>query len=46
MTYESFSYPTSFSRRDQVNPSTPTFGKINMTETITNVVVVWKFNKK
>ena len=29
-----FSYLTSFSRPGHVNPSTPTFGNINLTETI------------
>ena len=36
----------SLSHRGLVNPSTPTFNKTNLTETITNLIVVWKFNQK
>ena len=41
-----FSYLTSLSRRGPVNPSTPTFGNINLTETMTNLIVAWKFSQK
>ena len=37
---------TSLSCRGPVNPSTPTFGYINLTESITNLIAVWKFNQK
>ena len=40
------SYLMSISRRGPVNPSTPTFGNNNLTETITNLIVAWKFNQK
>ena len=43
---KSFSYLTSFSRRGPVNLSTPTFGNINLTEKMVNVIVDWKFNQK
>ena len=39
MSYKSFPYPTSLSRCDPVNPSTPTFGNNNLTETITNLII-------
>ena len=39
-------YLTSLSRRGPVNPSTQTFGNINLTETMTNLIVAWKFNQK
>ena len=38
-------YLTSLSRCDPVNPSTTTFGNINLTETMTNLIVAWKFNQ-
>ena len=41
-----FSYLTSFSRRGPVNPSTPNFPNINLTRTITNLLVVSNVNKK
>ena len=37
---------TSLSRRGPVNPSTPTFANINLTETMTNLIVPWKFSQK
>ena len=40
-----FFYLTSLSCRDPVNPSSPIFGIINVTETSTNSVVAWKFNQ-
>ena len=39
-------YPTSLSRRGSVNLSTPTFGKINLTETMIKLIVAWKFSQK
>ena len=39
-------YVTSLSRRGTVNPSTQTFGNINLTETMTNLIVAGKFNQK
>ena len=39
-------YLTSFACRGPVNLSTPTFGNINLTERMTNLIVAWKFNKK
>ena len=39
------SYLMSLSRRDLVNPSSPTFANINLTETMTNVIVAWKSNQ-
>ena len=41
-----FSYMTSLSRRGPVNPSILTFGNINLTETIKNLIVSWKFSQK
>ena len=35
-------YLASLSRCSPVNLSTPTFGNINLTETVTNLLVVWK----
>ena len=29
-----------------LNPSSPTFGNINITETMTNSIVTWKFSQK
>ena len=46
MIYKSFSYLTSLSRRGPVNPSTSTFGSINLAKTMTNLLVVWKIDKK
>ena len=46
MSYKSFSYLTSLSNRSPVNPSTTTFGNINLTETMTNLIFAWKFNQK
>ena len=46
MIYKSFSYLTSLSRRGPVNPSTSTFGSINLAKTMTNLLAVWKINKK
>ena len=37
---------TSLSRRRPVNPSTPTFGNINLTEKMTYLIVAKKFNQK
>ena len=37
---------TSLFRRGQVNPSTPTFGNINLTEKITNLNVNTKFSQQ
>ena len=39
-------YLTSLSRHDPVNPSTPIFGNINLTERMTNLIVAWKINQK
>ena len=39
-------YPTSLSRRGSVNPSTPTFGKINLTKAMIKLTVPWKFSQK
>ena len=44
--YKSISYLTSLSRHSPVNPSSSTFGNINLTEAMTNLIVVWKFNQK
>ena len=41
---KTFSYLTSFSCRGWVNPSTPTFGNIDLTEIIIDLHVAWKFN--
>ena len=30
------------SRRGPENPSTPNFGNVNLTETMTNLIVAWK----
>ena len=38
MSYTSFYYPTSFSRRQPVNSSTLTFNKINLKEVMTNLL--------
>ena len=40
----SFPYQRSFSRRGPVNPSIPNFNNINLTKTITNLIIVGKFN--
>ena len=40
------SYLTSLAICSPVNPSTPTFGNINLTEPITNLILATKFNKK
>ena len=42
---KSFSYLTSLSRRGTVNPSTSTFGNINITETMTKLIAALKFNQ-
>ena len=39
-------YLVLLSPRDQVNPSTPSFGNINLRETMANVIVIWKSNRK
>ena len=39
-------YLKSLSLRGLVNPSTPLFGNINLTETMTNLIVARKFNHK
>ena len=39
------SYLTSLSHPGPVNPSTPTFPNINLTETITNLISVWELNQ-
>ena len=39
-------YLKSLFLRDLVNPSTPLFGNINLTETMTNLIVARKFNHK
>ena len=44
--YKLFSYLTSRSHRGPVNPSTPTFGNMNLIETMTNLIVAWKFSQK
>ena len=44
MSYKSFSYPTLLSRHGPVNLSTPTFGNINLTEAMSNLLFAWKFN--
>ena len=36
----------SLSRRGSVNPSTPTFDKINLTKTMIKLTVPWKFSQK
>ena len=41
-----FSYLASLSHCGSVNPSTPTFGKINLTETMIKLIVAWKFSQK
>ena len=46
ITYKSFIYLTSLSRRDPVNPPTPTFYKTHMTETMLNLLAACKFNQK
>ena len=46
ISYKSFFYLTSLSRRDPANPSTPTFYKIHLTETMLNLLAAWKFNQK
>ena len=43
---KSNSYLMSISRRGPVNLSFPTFGNINLTKTITNLLVAWKYNQK
>ena len=35
----------SLSRCDPVNPLTPTFGNINLTETMRNLIVPWKVDR-
>ena len=45
-TFKTNSYLMSISRRDPLNPSTPIFGNISLIETMTNLVVAWKFNQK
>ena len=39
-------YQTTLSGRGPVNPSIPTFGNINLTETMTNLVAALKFSQK
>ena len=43
--YKSISYLMSLFRRGPVNSSSPTFGNINFTEAMTNLIVVWKFHQ-
>ena len=45
MSYESFSYLTLLSRCGPVNPSTPVLGNIDLTETMINLLVAWKFDQ-
>ena len=45
MSYESFSYLTLLSRYGPVNPSTPVLGNIDLTETMINLLVAWKFDQ-
>ena len=37
-----FFYLMLLSRRGPENPSTPNFGNVNLTETMTNLIVAWK----
>ena len=46
MSYKSFSYLKSFSYRSPVNPLTPTFNNINLTEATANLIFAWKINQK
>ena len=46
MICKSFPYLTSLFSRGPVNPSTLTFGSINLTEIMTNLLVAWKINQK
>ena len=39
-------YLTPLPHRGPVNPPTSTFGNINFTETMTNLIMAWKFNQK
>ena len=43
---KSFFYLTSLSCRGPVNPSTPIFGNVSLTETTTNLIVTCKFSQK
>ena len=43
---KSLSYLTSLFRHGPVNPSSLTFRDINLTETITNLIVDWKSNQR
>ena len=45
MIYKLFSYLASLSRKPGKSV-TPTFGNINLTETMLNLLVAWKFNQK
>ena len=40
------SYLASIFRRGPVNPSTPSFPNINLTKTMTNLLIVWKMTEK
>ena len=46
LSYKPFSSLISLSRRGPLNPSSPTFYNINVTEAMLNLLVVWKFNQK
>ena len=46
MSYKSFPYLTLLSRHGPVNLSTPTFGNINLTEAMADLILAWKFNEK
>ena len=46
MSYKSFSFLAALSCRDRANSATPTFGKINLIETVIDFIVDCKFNKK
>ena len=40
------SYLTSLSHPGAINPSTPTFDNMSLTETMTNLLAAWQFNQK
>ena len=46
MICKSFSYLTTLNRHGSVNPSTLTFDGINLTKTMTNLIVASKINQK
>ena len=46
ITFKSNSHLMSISRVGLVNPSIPTFPNLNLTKTLTNLLVAWKFTEK